>query len=363
MRRRRPAPAATPPTPRRASASAAPRPRPGARWPCAGLRPGAPRGRKVVDLHVRQVERDRDVAQPAVDADRRLHAAPGGRSTAPRSSAGQTSAAARRCARGDALGARLLGGAGVRQRDAPAVVDAARRPSVDPVRLGPQLVVARGAVDEGDVGVASAAAARRARAGRSAAARRARSRARAPRARASGRAHGCAARPGSRGRPASAPAIRGSTPSVRLREAVARRRAPSARDQRRLGQALQVEHRVVALAAQAPRRTRDISARTSPRPPAPGASAAAGTRSTLVDAVARGAPAARSRARPPSRSRACGCAATMSCTTGIAWTTSPSDDSLTIRMRTAPRAVRARRSVRRAPRQLRVGLDARAAPP
>ena len=39
------------------------------------LRAGAPRGRIVVDLHVRQVERDRDVAQAAVDADHALHRA------------------------------------------------------------------------------------------------------------------------------------------------------------------------------------------------------------------------------------------------------------------------------------------------
>ena len=39
-----------------------------------GLRTGAPRSREVVDLDMRQIERHRDVAEPAVDADRGLHA-------------------------------------------------------------------------------------------------------------------------------------------------------------------------------------------------------------------------------------------------------------------------------------------------
>ena len=40
--------------------------------PVRRLRSGAPGGRKVVDLHMRQVERDRDMAQAAVHADRAL---------------------------------------------------------------------------------------------------------------------------------------------------------------------------------------------------------------------------------------------------------------------------------------------------
>ena len=73
---------------------------------------------------------------------------------APRSSAGQTSLALAD-AGGDAPGARLLLGARLRQGDPPS----RRRPGaaeLDPARLGPELVGARGAVDEDD-GARSAA--------------------------------------------------------------------------------------------------------------------------------------------------------------------------------------------------------------
>ena len=115
---------------------------------------------------------------------------------------------------------------GMRQRDAPALARSGACPSVDPARLGPQLVVARGAVHEHDAcGIASrvaAACARKPELRRAAAAR---SRARARRARASGRARGCAARCGSAWSTSQRAGASWLEPSVRLREAVAARRA------------------------------------------------------------------------------------------------------------------------------------------
>jgi hypothetical protein len=94
---------------------------------------------------VRQVQRDGDVAQPAVHADDAVRGA---------HAVGQRIEAHRRPHLGggrqrgrDAPGALVLRATGLRQRDAPALSHHAP-PQLDPVRLGPELVVARGAVDE-----------------------------------------------------------------------------------------------------------------------------------------------------------------------------------------------------------------------
>ena len=104
--------------------------------------------------------------------------------------------------------------------------------------------------------------------------------------------------------------------------------------QRRLGQPLQVEHRVVALAAQAPDEGAHLAARRRAPASRSCSSGAAAARSPRRRR-APGAAAARSPARPPSRSSLADAPRRMSATTGSACTTSPSDDSLTIRMRTA----------------------------
>ena len=90
----------------------------------------------------------------------------------------------------------LLLGARLRQCDRPAFGGQAPA-DLDPARLGPELVGARGAVDQ-DHGARAAARRRGAGSARTTAARRRACRAPPRPARAPGRARGCAARPGSR---------------------------------------------------------------------------------------------------------------------------------------------------------------------
>ena len=109
------------------------------------LRPGAPRRREVVELHMQQAERHRDVAQAAVDTDHALCCA---------HAVDQCVQVHRRPDLGvraqgllQALRARLLHRAGLRQRDAPALRDDSP-PELGPRGFGPELVAARAAVHE-----------------------------------------------------------------------------------------------------------------------------------------------------------------------------------------------------------------------
>ena len=178
-----------------------------------------------------------------------------------------------------------------------------------PSRLRPELVGARGAVDEGD-GVRGG---RRGHGGGGEAESR-----RAAGDGAESARHQLARavqrmdvrldpdRPGHQ--PARRPLVAGALGAIG--EAVARAARQQAH-QRRLGQPLQVDHRVVALAAQPPDRRRAISPRVAAlhqpllRQRRSGSSITSATPRT-------GAPAARSPARPPSRSAPAGCAARMS---------------------------------------------------
>ena len=110
----------------------------------ARLRAGSPRGREVVELDVRQAERDGDVARPAVDADRAVgrREAIDERAELERRPDGAVAADRR----GDRARALAFLAARLRQRDRPAFVGEAPA-ELDPVRLGPELVGARRAVD------------------------------------------------------------------------------------------------------------------------------------------------------------------------------------------------------------------------
>ena len=228
----------------------------------------------------------------------------------------------------------------LRQRDAPAFVGEATA-ELDPARLGPELVVARRAVDEHHRARPRRAPATRARAspndgGESM---------RVPSARRDQLARAVervAVRldPDRLRRPASAPAPRGSRRRCGWRGRSSRR-APGARSAPTWSGPAGRRSRRSARAAGAARR-RASRARVRARPPAALRPAAQRAVDDLGDAVDALRPAARTPARRPSRSARPGSAARMSATTGSAWTTSPSDDSLTIRTRKAPAARSAR---------------------
>ena len=266
------------------------------------LRAGAPGGRKVVDLHMRQVERDRDVARgrcrrrsrrlrrrQAVDQRAEVHRRP---------DLGGTRRAPRRCARRAPAPRRRRCGSAIRQ---PAAT-MARRPSSIQLASGqslssrevpwmktqvsaPHRLPAARRGGEAEVRRAAGAVAERARRQLARAVERMDVRLDAQIAWSTSQRAGHS----------------WLAPSVRLARPK-RGAAREARDQRRLGQPLQVEHRVVALRGAGVAEGAHLG-RASPRPPAPCASAAAGTRSPRR-CRRPGAPAARSPARRPSRSRA-----------------------------------------------------------
>ena len=110
-----------------------------------GLRAGAPGGGKVVDLHMRQVERHGDVAEAAVDTHHALcRAQPVHQGIQPHR---RPHAAGRADGRGQALGTRRFCGACTRQGQAPTLLDTVPA-KTHPISVGPQLVLTRGAVHQ-----------------------------------------------------------------------------------------------------------------------------------------------------------------------------------------------------------------------
>ena len=182
---------------------------------------------------------------------------------------------------GDGACARRFLAARLRQRDVPALVDEPAA-ELDPVRVGPELVGPRRAVDEDD----GALALGRRTGARAQAERRRRVDARAERrgdelARAVERVAVLPDPDRVRREQARRPLVAGAVGAVR--EAVARP-ARERRDQRRLRQALQLEDSVVAVAAQ-PRTNARSSARVVDAPPALPRPAAQRALDHLGDAV------------------------------------------------------------------------------
>ena len=201
---------------------------------------------EVVELDVAQAQRGRDVARPAVDTD---DGASGREAVDEGADVHRRPHRGRRPERiGDAHRALGLGTARARQRDRPAVGDQAPAER-DPARLGPELVVARRAVDEDD----------RARAGRVMRLRTGKAERRRPSRRRAERTRDELAPPiervavrldpdRMRGEPARRPFVARAFGAVGEREG---RAARQTRDQRGLRQTLKIDDSVVRLAPQA----------------------------------------------------------------------------------------------------------------